>query len=160
IWGALQATIDDGVIGRIVRALGSMRVPVEMWMPEGAPGQYELNIPHAPALEAADRAFLFKQGVKQICAIDGLLATFMPKLADGQYGSSLHVHQSLWRDGSSACYDPGCVDRMSPLMHRFIAGQLQTLVPFAPIWLPTPPAFKRVLEPHSAAGTTETWGGD
>jgi glutamine synthetase len=160
IWGALQSTMDDEVIGPIVKALDAMRVPVEGWLPEGAPGQYEINMKPAPALEAADRAFLFKQGVKEMCALNGLLATFMPKLAAGQYGSSLHVHQSLWSSGRSAFYDADSVDHMAPAMRWFIAGQLRTLIPFAPIWLPTPPAYKRILEPHSAAGTTATWGPD
>lgn len=157
-YGASQGTIDNHLIGRIVDALLELRVPVEAWNPEGAPGQYELNIEHAPALEAADRGFLFKHGVKEICALAELTATFMPKLAPG-YGSSLHVHQSVWRSGESVFHDSERADGMSPLLRHYVAGQLQTLIPFLPIWWPTPTAFKRGA-PYSAAGTTVTWGGD
>jgi len=158
-YGSLRASLDQKLIGGVVEALRTMRVPVEAWNPEGALGQYELNLPHAGALEAADVAFLFKQGVKEICALEGMTATFMPKLNATDFGSSLHVHQSLWRDGEPAFHDADCADGMSATLRQYVAGQLQTLIPFAPIWLPTPPAFKRGGN-YTAAGTTETWGGD
>jgi glutamine synthetase len=158
-YGAWQGTMDDHLIGRLAKALTAMRVPIEAWNPEGGPGQYELNLPHAPALEAADRGFLFKHGVKEFCALEGFTATFIPTLAPGEFGSSLHVHQSVWRDGLPACFDKSDRDRMSSLMRQFVAGQLQTVTAFAPIFLPTPTSYKR-LHPHTAAGTTESWGGD
>lgn len=158
-YGSLRAAIDTHIISQLTDALRVMRIPVEAWNPEGGPGQYELNLPHADAMEAADRGFLFKQGVKEICALNGLLATFMPKLTTGGFGSSLHVHQSLWRDGEPAFYDADDPHGMSPLMRQFVAGQLRTLAEFAPIWLPWTVSYKRP-RPHLAAGTTVTWGGD
>jgi glutamine synthetase len=158
-YGALQGARDSSLIGPIADALRALGVPVDTWNPEGAPGQYELNIAHAGALEAADQAFLFKHAVKELCALQGCTATFMPKLAAGEFGSSLHVHQSLWRHGAPAFYSEDDPDHFSPLLRHFIAGQLQTLVPFTPIWLPTPASYKR-LGPYSAAGTTASWGGD
>jgi glutamine synthetase len=158
-YGATRATTDTHLIGDLVEGLRRIRVPVEAWNPEGAVGQYELNIPHAAALEAADVGFLFKQGIKEMCSLRGLTATFMSKLAAADFGSSLHVHQSVWRQDASAFYDGSRDDGMSDLFRHFVAGQLRTLVPFAPIWMPTPPAFKRGGA-YTAAGTTETWGGD
>jgi len=158
-YGAMRATIDEHLIGDIVEGLRGIRVPVEAWNPEGASGQYELNIPHAAALEAADVGFLFKQGVKEICALRGMTATFMSKLSADDFGSSLHVHQSVWRQDDSAFFDQSRDDGMSDLLRHFVAGQLRTLVPFSPIWMPTPPSFKRGGA-YTAAGTTETWGGD
>jgi glutamine synthetase len=158
-YGGLQGGRDNDFIRPIVDSLRELGVPVDTWNPEGAPGQYELNLQHAPALEAADQAFLFKHAVKDMCAQHGCTATFMPKLSTGEFGSSLHVHQSVWRDGSPAFYAEDDPDRYSPLMRRFIAGQLRTLTELTAIWLPFPPSYKR-LGPYSAAGTTETWGGD
>lgn len=158
-YGGLQGTIDEHVIGRLVEELAAFRVPVEAWNPEGAPGQYELNIPHAAALDAADHGFLFKHGVKEVCALQGMTATFMAKLNSLDYGSSLHVHQSLWREGEPAFHDPGREDGMSPLFRNYVAGQLQTLAEFMPIWMPTPNSYKRAGA-YTAAGTTESWGAD
>jgi len=157
-YGALQATIDEGVIGQLVESLGEMGLPVDTWAPEGAPGQYELNLTHRPALEAADLGFLFKQGVKELCAKQGMIATFIPKL-DADYGSSLHVHQSLWSDGKPAFHQPDVEYGMAPVMRHYLAGQLESLTDFAAIWWPTPTAFKRAGV-HSGAGTTESWGLD
>jgi glutamine synthetase len=158
-YGAVQATLDDHLIGRVVDGLRAMRVPIEAWNPEGAKGQYELNLPHASALDAADTGFFFKHGVKEMCALDGMIATFMSKVFSADFGSSLHVHQSVWRDGEPAFHDPAAADGMSSLLRHYVAGQLKTLVEFAPIWQPTPPAFKRGGD-YTAAGNTETWGGD
>jgi glutamine synthetase len=158
-YGGTQGTIDQHLIGRVVEGLAHLRVPVEAWNPEGALGQYELNLPHAAALEAADIGFLFKQGVKEICALEGLTATFMSKLTSADFGSSLHVHQSVWRDDEPAFYDPDGEHGMSTLLRNYVAGQLETLIPFAPIWMPMTASFKRQAD-YTAAGTTETWGGD
>lgn len=158
-YGAMQGTLDNHLIGPVVAGLQQMRVPVEAWNPEGASGQYELNLPHAQALDAADIGFLFKHGVKEMCALSGLTATFMSKPFSADFGSSLHVHQSVWRDGEPAFHDPAGEHGMSALLLNYVAGQVETLVPFAPIWLPNPPAFKRGGA-YTAAGTTVTWGGD
>lgn len=158
-YGGMRATLDEHLIGRVVAGLRAIRVPVEAWNPEGALGQYELNIPHAAALEAADAAFLFKQGVKEMCALEGTTATFMSKLTSADFGSSLHVHQSLWRDGEPAFHDGDCEDGMSSTFRSYVAGQVETLIPFTPIWMPIPPSYKRGAD-YTAAGNTETWGGD
>ncbi len=158
-FGEMQATLDQGLIGKVVDGLDGMRVPIEAWNPEGAPGQYELNLAHAPALEAADRGFLFKQGTKEICALEGVTASFMSKISEPIPGNSMHVHQSLWRDGEPAFHDPNAEDGMSNLMRHFVAGQLRTLIPFAVVWAPSPTAFKRPA-PYMGMGTSENWGGD
>jgi glutamine synthetase len=158
-FGAVQSTLDSHIIGKVVDGLEGLRVPVAAWSPEGAPGQYELNIEHSEALEAADRGFLFKHAVKEMCALEGLTATFMAKISATIPGSSMHVHQSLWREDESAFHDGAASDGMSPLLRQFIAGQLRTLIPFSPIWWPNPAAFKRPA-PYMGVGTSENWGGD
>ncbi len=44
----------------------------------------------------ADKAALFKTGMKQLCARRGLSVTFMAKWNAELPGSSGHLHQSLW----------------------------------------------------------------
>ena len=61
--------------------------------------QYEINLRHSDALDAADRAFLLKTAVKDIAAQHGLLATFMGKPFNDQGGSGTHLHLSFNRDG-------------------------------------------------------------
>ena len=57
--------------------------------------QYEINVKHSHALDAADRAFMLKAAVKEIAAREGLLATFMGRPFADQGGSGFHLHISL-----------------------------------------------------------------
>ena len=57
--------------------------------------QYEINVKHSGALDAADRAFMLKAAVKEIAAREGLLATFMGRPFGDQGGSGFHLHISL-----------------------------------------------------------------
>ena len=57
--------------------------------------QYEINLKHSGALDAADRAFMLKAAVKEIAVREGLLATFMGRPFTDQGGSGFHLHLSL-----------------------------------------------------------------
>ena len=70
--------------------------------------QYEINVEHSEALDAADRAFLLKTTVKELAARQGMVATFMGKPFNDQGGSGFHVHLSLaGEDGRNAFDDSG-----------------------------------------------------
>ena len=71
-------------------------VPLEGLHTETGPGVYEAAILYSDVLEAADRAVLFKTGVKEIAYRHGVLPTFMAKVSETLPGCSGHVHQSLW----------------------------------------------------------------
>ena len=63
--------------------------------------QYEINIEHSEALDAADRGFLLKTAIKDIAARQAMVATFMGKPFNDQGGSGFHIHLSLARDGEN-----------------------------------------------------------
>ena len=67
--------------------------------------QFEINLHHADALTAADRAFRLKGAVKDVAAIHGLVATFMGKPFNDQGGSGFHFHFSLGRDANAFADD-------------------------------------------------------
>jgi glutamine synthetase len=159
-YGAIQGTVDSHLVGSIVDQLEQMRIRVEAWAPEGEAGQYELNLPPKPIVEAADQGFLFKQAVKEISALQGMTASFMAKINPAGYGSSMHTHQSLWSaDGEALLHDASDAHNMSAMSRHYVAGQLETLAEFMCLFCPTPNAFKRLVA-YSAAGTTTTWGYD
>jgi glutamine synthetase len=62
----------------------------------GAPGQQEINVRYADALEMADRHVILKNAIKEIAHAQGKAVTFMAKWRYDLAGSSSHVHQSLW----------------------------------------------------------------
>jgi glutamine synthetase len=71
-------------------------VPIEGLHTETGPGVYEAAILYSDILTAADRAVLFKTGVKEIAHLHGIMPTFMAKISPSLPGCSGHVHQSLW----------------------------------------------------------------
>ena len=69
--------------------------------------QFEINLHHGDALDAADRAFRFKGAIKELAALEGLMATFIGKPWNDDEGSGFHLHTSLrGQDGSNAFADP------------------------------------------------------
>ena len=130
---------------------------VEACNPEAGPGQFEINLRAAPAVQAADEAFLLKSAVKEIAAGHGLLATFMAKPRSDWPGSSCHLHLSLRAGDGDAFHDPA--DGMSSTMRHFIGGLLAGMAELSALFAPTPNSYRRFV-PHSWAGTTATWGVD
>jgi glutamine synthetase len=88
----------DGVLRALHVALDGLGIGVTTANREFSPGQFEINLAHTDPLEAADRAFLLEEAVKDVAARHGLLATFMAKPFSEHEGSSHHVHVSLWDD--------------------------------------------------------------
>ena len=54
-------------------------VPVEFSKGEAGPGQHEINLVYADALEMADRHTVYKNGAKEIAALNDRSVTFMAK---------------------------------------------------------------------------------
>jgi glutamine synthetase len=124
--------------------------------------QYEINLRHSDALSAADRAFLLKTAVKDMAAMNGLLATFMGKPFNDQGGSGTHLHVSLNRDGVNALDGSGgegVADGLAPETHHFIAGVLAHAPALMAFLNPTVNAYRRIL-PDSLAPTHANWGLD
>src|SRR5260221_13400190 len=70
-------------------------VPLEGLHTETGPGVLEAAILFSDALEAADRAILFKTAAKEIGARFGIMPSFMAKWNQSYPCCSGHIHQSL-----------------------------------------------------------------
>jgi glutamine synthetase len=122
--------------------------------------QYEINLRHSDALNAADRAFLFKTTVKEMSAINGLLATFIGKPWNDDEGSGFHLHTSLRRaDGANAFADPAGADGLSPLARQFVAGLIEHGPALMAFLNPTTNAYRRIT-PEALVPTCCNWGHD
>jgi glutamine synthetase len=122
--------------------------------------QYEINIRHSGALDAADRAFLLKVAVKELALRAGLLATFMAKPFNDQGGSGFHVHVSLGRDdGTNACDADDGPGGIGALRGQFVAGVLEHGAGLMALLGPTVNAYRRIV-PDSLAPTHVNWGRD
>jgi glutamine synthetase len=95
-----QTSRDEYLIRQIRNAMDGAGVPVEFSKGEAGRGQHEINLRYAGALEMADRHVIYKNGAKEIAALNDRSLTFMAKYSMDESGSSCHVHSSLWsREG-------------------------------------------------------------
>ncbi len=146
VYGVVAASRHEDFAGAVRATLHEYGLAVEACAPEAGPGQFEINVRAAPALQAADEAFLLKSAVKEIAARHGLLATFMAKPRSDWPGSSCHLHLSL-RDATPAA------------MRHLIGGLLDGMAEMTAILAPTPNSYRR-FTPYSWAATTATWSVD
>ena len=88
----LQTTKEEGVMRAIRKGLQGAGIPVENSKGEWGPGQEEINVRYADALEMADRHVILKNGIKEIAYGLGKAVTFMAKWRYDLAGSSSHMH--------------------------------------------------------------------
>jgi glutamine synthetase len=148
----------EGILRRIHAGLLDLGIGASTAHREFSPGQYEINLVHAPALAAADHAALFKEAVKELAQADGVLATFMPKPFAGHEGSGAHVHVSLTRNGENAMAGDD-EHGLSPTARAFVAGLLDHAPALQAIAAPTVNSPKR-FTPDGIAPHGRTWGLD
>jgi glutamine synthetase len=76
-YSLLQATKAEPLYRQFRNLMSRADIPIEFSKGEAAPGQHEVNIHYADAMESADRHALFKQGAKEIAFQHGQAITFM-----------------------------------------------------------------------------------
>ena len=160
-YSILRSSLKSDFFNELFDLLGQFDVPLEGLHTETGPGVYEAAILYGDIMEAADRAVLFKTGVKEIAYRHGLLATFMAKWREDLPGCSGHVHQSLWDEEltTNLFHEDEDENGMSELMQSYVAGQLYCLPHILPMYAPTINSYKRLVE-GAWAPTTLTWGRD
>jgi glutamine synthetase len=141
----------------ILEQMQAFDVEIEGLHTETGPGVFEVASRYDDALRAADKAALFKVGMKQIAHEHGLSVTFMAKWNASLPGSSGHLHQSLWRGDKSAFADPSAPDGMSKTMRHYIGGQVLLMPELTALYSPTVNSYKRYV-PGVWAPLTATWG--
>ena len=136
-------------------------IPLEGLHTETGPGVYEAAIKYSDILTAADRAVLFKNSVKEIAYLHGIMATFMAKWTETLPGCGGHIHQSLWDENETVnlFYEEDDLLNMSETMKSYLAGQLYCLPHILPMYAPNINSYKRLVE-GAWAPTTLTWGVD
>jgi glutamine synthetase len=117
---------------------------------ETGPGQEELDLLAAGALQMADTVLTVREVIRAVAERHGLRANFMPKpLADAP-GSGMHVFQRLYRvaDGSDALRGDG--QAISLQARHAIAGLLAHARGMSAIVCPTVNSYKRLAAGHRA----------
>jgi glutamine synthetase len=143
-----------------LRQLGRYGIEVISANHEFSSGQFEINLWHSDALDAADRAHRFKDAVKELARRQGRLATFMPKPFNDEGGSGYHLHFSLVDQAGTALFDDaGSPDGLSRTARHAIGGILAHAKALTAVSNPTINSYKR-FGPDTLAPWLIDWGLD
>jgi glutamine synthetase len=151
----------DNFLLRTLRLLGDYGIEAVSGNHEYSSGQFELNLWHSDALDAADRAFRFKAAIKELARREGKMATFMAKPFNDEGGSGFHLHFSAWADDGSAAFDggPGSEHGLSKTALSALAGILAHAPALTAVSNPTINSYKR-FGPDTIAPWLIDWGLD
>lgn len=152
---------EEGIMRRLRNEMEAAGIPIENSKGEWGPGQQEINVRYAEALDMADRHVILKNGAKEIAHLEGKAITFMAKYNYDLAGSSSHVHNSLWSaDGKTPLfYDKDAEYTMSPLMRSWVAGQLKYAADYTWFLCPYINSYKR-FQAGTFAPTKSVWSRD
>ena len=157
-YSVLRNSVHSSLYQELLDLGQAMRFPIEGLHTETGPGVIEAALCHCEALEAADRAALFKTFTKVLAQRHGLMATFMAKWSNKYAGQSGHLHVSLQkRDGTAAFHDPRKPHEMSDVMRWFVGGQQALMPELLAMVASTVNSYSRLV-PGFWAPTSATWG--
>ena len=154
-------TKEEDVMRRLRNEMQMAGIPIENSKGEWGPGQEEINVRYAEALEMADRHVILKNGAKEIAGQMGKAITFMAKYNYGLAGNSSHIHNSLWSaDGKTPLFfDKGADWTLSELGQQWSAGQLKYAKEFTWFLAPYVNSYKR-FQSGTFAPTKIMWSED
>jgi glutamine synthetase len=157
-YSLLRTGVHVELYQALLQLAAAMRMPIEGLHAETGPGVIEAALHYTEALEAADRAALFKTFAKVLAQRRGLMATFMAKWSQQLPGQSGHLHVSLVRgDGSAVFYDERQPQTISDELRWFVGGQ-QALMPELLAMVACNVNSYSRLVPGYWAPTAATWG--
>jgi glutamine synthetase len=157
-YSLLRASVHSDLYQELLDLAEAMRFPIEGLHTETGPGVLEAALSYCEALEAADRAALFKTFAKVLAQRHGLMATFMAKWSNSVPGQSGHLHISLrGNDGQSIFHDASKPHEMSDAMRWFVGGQQALMPELLSMVACTVNSYSRLV-PGYWAPTAATWG--
>ncbi|MET9381300.1 glutamine synthetase family protein [Streptomyces sp. NPDC002928] len=158
----LRADGDNHLL-RTLRLLRDLNIGVTNGNHEFDGGQFEINLTHSEAMNAADRAFRFKSAIKELAREEGRLATFMAKPFNDAGGSGFHLHLSCEtadeEDARNSFDDPSAPYGLSDTARHAVAGILAHAPALAALANPTVNSYKR-FGPDTLAPWLIDWGLD
>jgi len=158
-YSIMRSVAQHELFDEILALCEKARIPLSGLHFETGPGVVEASLRHCDALEAADRATIFKSMIKAWAQRRGMMATFMAKVSEDWPGQSGHIHISMSSDGQNAFHDSNAAGNLSKLMRQFIAGQLNYMNEFCVLAAPNFNSYKRLV-PGYWAPICPSWGVD
>lgn len=155
-YGEMELIVDE--LRRNCEGLG---LPIRSMEIEMGPSQLEFTFDPADPMAHADNMMMLRAMVKEVCARQGLHATFMckPKV-ENTVANGWHLHQSLQDIKTSKnLMIPSKGDALTPEASSWIAGLLEHAAASCLLTTPTVNGYKR-YQPHQLAPDQIQWGKD
>ena len=155
-YGEVEELLD--LLRRTAQAL---ELPVRSVEVEMGPSQFEFTFEPAPPMQHADNMVMFRTMVKEVCAGQGLHASFMakPRLAN-TFACGWHIHQSLVDvETGRNLFMPQAAGDLTPQVSGWIAGLLAHAGESSLLCVPTVNGYKR-YQPYQLAPNRILWGAD
>ena len=159
IFSTLRNNFDPKIVDQILLDMPKVGVDIITSNSEYGPGQMEINFAPAAGITAADHAFRFKNGVKEIAQRQGYMASFMTKPYADQSASGCHYHHSLTdlKRGKNAFCNSEPPFALNEVCRWWLGGQIKHAAAICALASPTINCYKR-YKLWSFAPTNATWG--
>ena len=151
----------EGIMDILRRHCHELGLPLTSMEIEMGPSQFEFTFDPSDPMTHADNMMMFRTMVKEVCARNGLHATFMssPKL-DNVAASGWHLHQSLIdTDTGRNLMMPAQNESLTGVASQWIGGLLDNAAACTLLTTPTVNGYKR-YRPHQLAPDRIQWGCD
>jgi glutamine synthetase len=157
-YSAIRAATYSNLVHDIIESMDAFDVEIEGMHTETGPGVYETAIRYSDGIAAADRAALFKNGIKELAPRHDLVATFMAKWNADLPGCSGHIHQSLIDPGGNNLFasEEG---PLSDTARSYLAGVLDLMPAMTSFYCPNINSYKRAV-PGVWSPVNVSWGVD
>jgi glutamine synthetase len=113
-------------------------------------GQVEFGLRFDTLTTQADHVMMYKYVAKNVAVQNGYTATFMPKPLFQDNGSGMHVHQSLWDNGTNRFYDAKGYAMLSKMAKYYIGGLLAHSPALLALCAPTTNSYRRLVPGYEA----------
>jgi glutamine synthetase len=145
-YSVIRNSAESETYHSILNLAEQMNFPLEGLHEETGPGVLEAALSYSHALDAADKAALFKTFTKVFLQKQQKMATFMAKWSEEFPGQSGHIHLSLKdHKGKSLFYDADQAGNMSETMQHFVAGQQRLMPELLAMIAPTVNSYRRLV---------------
>lgn len=141
----LRQFIDT--VAEVQRAMGFQN---EKDHPEVAPSQFEINYSYTEVVVAADTIQLYKLICRQVAALLGMTASFLPKPIVGVNGSGMHTNISVSQNGTNLFWDANGEENLSDFAWKFVDRLLTHANDICLLLNASVNAYRR-LDPHFEA---------
>ena len=145
-YSVIRNTTESETYLSLPKLAEDMDFEIEGLHEETGPGVLEAAIAYDRAMNAADKAALFKTFSKIALQKQGKMATFMAKWSPDYPGQSGHIHLSLQdKNGKALFYDDSQPYNMSQTMQHFVAGQQRLMPELLAMVAPTINSYRRLI---------------